>query len=114
VDSRPLTERERAVLEALLGVEFPGVEPLRRQAEAVVVVGTCGCGCPSIDFRHDRGRGMVIRVDAALPDSYDGLFLHTVDDPRQGEVLGGIEWVSVSDTDPAEFPPPELLDIRPA
>lgn len=110
MDPRPLTDRERAVLDALLAVEFPGVETLR--AQAVEVVGVCGCGCPSIDFQ--RGRGMAVRADATVPDTYDGLFLYTVEDPERGELLGGIEWVSVSDTSPAEFPAPDLLEIRPA
>jgi hypothetical protein len=75
MDARPLTQRERAMLEALLAVDFQGVEALRRQRAEIVVVGTCGCGCPSIDFQHDRGLGMTIRVNASVPDSCDGLFL---------------------------------------
>lgn len=110
VEPRPLTRREREVLDALLGVEFEGVETLRR--EAVAVVGVCGCGCPSVDFQ--RGRGMTVRVNASVRATHDGLFLYTVEDPRRGEVLGGIEWESVGDTVPAEFPPPARLDIRPA
>jgi hypothetical protein len=73
MDSRVLTPRERTVLEALLAVDFQGVESLRLQAADVVVVGMCGCGCPSIDFRRDRGLGMAIRVNAAVPGSYAGL-----------------------------------------
>jgi len=73
MDPRPLTQRECAVLEALLSVDFDGVENLRRQVVEVVVVGMCGCGCPSIDFQHGRGLGMTIRVNAAIPDSYGGL-----------------------------------------
>ena len=42
--ARQLTERERAVLEALLSVDILGVEALRHQASKVVVVDTCGCG----------------------------------------------------------------------
>jgi hypothetical protein len=114
MDARPLTQRERAVLEALLAVDFQDVETLRRQAAEVVVVGTCGCGCPSIDFQHGRGLGMAVRVNAGVRGSHDGLFLYTVEDPQRGEVLGGIEWVGVEETDPDELPSPELLDIRAA
>jgi hypothetical protein len=114
MSSRPLTAREQAVLEALLAVDFPGAEDLRRQAAGVVVVGTCACGCPSIDFHHGRGLGMAIRVNAGVRDSYDSLFLYTIEDARHGEVLGGIEWVGVGDTDPGQFPSPDLLDIGPA
>ena len=106
MSSRPLTERERAVLEALLAVDFPGVEALRREAADALVVGTCGCGCPSIDFNRGQG-GMTVRVNASVRGSHEGLFLYTL----EGEVLGGIEWMSVEETDPAELPPPEVLDI---
>jgi hypothetical protein len=114
VDARPLTQREQAVLEALLMVDLDNVETLRRQAAEVVVVGTCGCGCPSIDFQHGRGRGMTTRVNGDVRDSQGGLFLYTIEDPQQGEVLGSIEWVGVEETDPDELPSPEVLDIRPA
>jgi hypothetical protein len=114
MDARSLTQRERAVLEALLAVDFRDVETLRRQAAEVVVVSTCGCGCPSIDFQHGRGLGMAMRVNAGVRGSHDGLFLYTIEDPQRGEVLGGIEWVGVEETDPDELPSPELLDIRPA
>ena len=114
MEPRPLTLRERAVLEALLAVDFEGADNLRRQIANVVVVARCDCGCPSIDFQHHQGSGMSVRVNAGVPDSYDGLFLYTVDDPDQGEVLGGIEWVGVGKTNPDEFPPPQLLDVQPA
>lgn len=114
MDERPLTQRERAVLEALLAVGFRDVEILRSQAAKVVVVGTCGCGCPSIEFEHGRGLGMAVRVNAGVRGSHNGLFLYTVEDPQRGEVLGGIEWVGVEETDPDELPSPERLDIRAA
>lgn len=115
VEPRSLTERERAVLDVLLGVDFQGAEKLRREASDVVVVGMCGCGCPSVDFRRGGGLGMAIRVNAAVSGSDDGLFLYTVEDAERGEVLGGIEWVGVGETDPSEFPVPDLLDdVQPA
>ena len=110
---RPLTARERAVLTALLSVDFEGVEPLRAQAaDAQVLVG-CSCGCPSIDFFDGRHSGMTMVVNAGVKDSdtYDGLFLYTVNVPRTGEVLGGIEWVGQSESDPNELPAPENLKI---
>lgn len=114
MDARPLTQRERAVLDALLAVDFPGVETLRHQATKAVVVDTCGCGCPSIDFQHGHGLGMGIRVNAGVRGSYAGLFLYTIEEPQRGEVLGGIEWVGVEKIDPDELPPPDLLDIKAA
>jgi len=114
VGAKPPTQREKAVLEALLAVDFQGAESLRRQATNVVVVGKCDCGCPSIDFQSEHGLGMSVRVNASIPTSHDGLFLYTVEDPDQGELLGGIEWVGVGETNPDEFPAPEMLDIQPA
>jgi len=110
---RPMTARERAVLTALLTVEFDGVERLRAQAANAQVVGGCGCGCPSIDFVEGRAGGMTIVVNAGLngSDTYDGLFLYTVNAPGTGEVLGGIEWVGQSESDPDELPAPEELTI---
>lgn len=104
---RPLTGRERDVLEALLSVDFPGVERLRREVDTVRVVGVCGCGCPSVDFQRAVGVGMKIQVNAAVDGSDDGLFLFTV-----AGRLGGIEYVGVSgEPDPAELPEPALLRV---
>ncbi|GAA1399857.1 MULTISPECIES: hypothetical protein [Oerskovia] len=104
---RPLTDRERSVLDALLSIDVDGVSGLRRQARSAVVTGTCGCGCPSIDFR--TGTGMQVVVDARVIGSPDGLFLYLLD----GE-LGGIEWVSVAEERPTELPEPAQLEIVPA
>lgn len=112
MEPRALTERERAVLDALLSVEFEGVEELRRQAADVVVAGMCNCGCPSIDFQRGRGLGMSIRVNAGVrDDSSDGLFLYTIEDPERGELLGGIEWVAGAGPDPDQLPAPDSLNI---
>jgi len=111
---RPLTERESAVLAALLTVDFEGAERLREQAKTAQVFGGCACGCPSIDFFEGHHSGMTMVVDAAVKDSetYDGLFLFTVDIPGTGDVLGGIEWVGQSDPNPDELPAPEALAIK--
>lgn len=107
---RPLTQRESDVLNALLSVEFVGVEDLRAQAQSVMVLGACGCGCPSIDFYVQRGVGMHVRVNAAIKESHDGLFLYTL-----GDRVGGIEYVGVSDErGPEELPDPARLTIEPA
>lgn len=47
---RPMTPTERAVLEKVLSIDFVGVEQLRGQVEAALVVGRCDCGCPTIDL----------------------------------------------------------------
>lgn len=102
---RPLTQRERDVLDALLSLEFEGVTELRLQAKRALVVGVCGCGCPSIDFYKEPGVGMRVRVNAAIRGTNDGLFLFTL-----GDKLAGIEYAGVADEgDPPELPDPSLL-----
>lgn len=49
---RPLTERERAVLDGLLQFDHPGVESLREHATTAQVRRSCTCGCPSIGFQR--------------------------------------------------------------
>ena len=50
VPVRPLTDGEKRLFEILLHETFEGVEQLREQARYVRVVGTCGCGCRTIDL----------------------------------------------------------------
>lgn len=52
---RPLTEREREILDFLLSVEMPGVEALREQA-SVAQAKPWDCGCASIDLVVDQER----------------------------------------------------------
>lgn len=107
---RPLTLRERDVLDALLAVDLDGVTELRKQARTATVVGGCSCGCPSIDFVSRPGAGMHVLVTAAIRGTNDTLLLYTVDGR-----LGGIEYAGVSETgDPSELPRPGLLVIEPA
>jgi hypothetical protein len=102
-----MTGREQAVLDALLSVEFDGVEQLRSAAQHVLVIGGCECGCPSIDFHKDPGTGIHIRVNARVDGTSGGLFLYTV-----GDRLGGIEWLGTSEEgDPDEFPDPAVLVV---
>ncbi|MCW2761729.1 MAG: hypothetical protein JWR85_1930 [Marmoricola sp.] len=53
---------------------------------------------------------MHVRVNAAIKESHDGLFLYTL-----GDRVGGIEYVGVSDErGPEELPDPARLTIEPA
>lgn len=111
MQSRPLTQRERDVLDTLLAADFPDADAFRAQADDVEVVGVCGCGCPSIDFHKEPGFGLHVRVNAAIAgESHDGLFLFTL-----GDHLGGIEYVGNSgEKDPTEFPDPAMLIVESA
>lgn len=103
---RPLTDRERSVLDALLAVDFHGADAFRAQAANARVVDVCECGCPSIDFRKQPGVGLSILVNAGVRGSFDGLFLYAV-----AGRLGGIEYVSNSEEMAAELPSPSELEI---
>ncbi len=54
-DHRPLTEREREILEMLLSVETSGIEELRAQVPHVQAA-RWSCGCASFDLKVDRER----------------------------------------------------------
>jgi hypothetical protein len=54
-DFRPLTDREREILELLLSVEVPGIEELRKQV-AFARAARWDCGCASFDVIVDRER----------------------------------------------------------
>jgi hypothetical protein len=47
---RPLTVDEHDLIEAMLGALRSGVSRYIGQLEVAEVVGSCGCGCPSISF----------------------------------------------------------------
>ena len=107
---RPMTERERAVLDRMLSVDFEGVAELRAQSASARVARTCACGCPSIDFEHPAAEHAIkVEVDATVDGTHDGLFLYTT----QGW-LGGIEWVGISERNPPELPDPSTLSVRAA
>ena len=107
-ERRPLTARERAVLDLLLSTDFPGAAELRIQAHTARVTGRCACGCPTIDLAVDETAPVAGIEDsvAVEVDVADGGLIVFVDEGR----LSGLEYWSVSDETPAEFPPPE--DIR--
>jgi hypothetical protein len=85
---RHLDDDERAILDALLAVDFPGAAALRAQARAVRVAGrACGCGCPSITLTVPRGAPKAhvvgrVPVSASGRDgsgTHVGVLLHVVD-----------------------------------
>ena len=49
-EARPLSVNEQALVDALLAPDFPGVEPLRQQAMALLAQPGCRCGCGTIDL----------------------------------------------------------------
>lgn len=103
---RPLTDRERAVLDALLAVDFEGCEAVRQQASSVRVVDACACGCPSIDFHKAPGVGINPVANAEVAGTLDTVFLYLL-----GDRLGGIEYVWIEHPVPDELPDPGQLNV---
>jgi hypothetical protein len=102
---RPLSDRERSVLDALLGADFPGVEALRDQARSVQVEGRCDCGCPTIRFSSAPGRHRLV-AEGASDEGQDVLLF-------AGERgLDSLESSWTTDSPPVEFPPAEALRVR--
>ena len=63
-DFRPLTDREREILEFLLSVEISGIQELRRQMP-VTRVARWDCGCASFDISVDRERATPSAITAS-------------------------------------------------
>jgi hypothetical protein len=113
---RPLTMRERAILEMLLSVEADGIEELRVQARKATAA-RWSCGCASFDLAVDRERasrssvtaGPAVKATTKERDDVSRTFdlLLWVDDGW----LAGVEIVDYvdrhGDESPDEIPPPE-------
>ena len=113
---RPLTDAESDVLSSLLALDFSGVTELRCQAPSARVVGTCSCGCASVELEVDKehcppsSAGRPIPAEATVLD-------------RSGNPIGGVivfleagylSYLEIYSFDkPIEvFPPLDRLQIR--
>ena len=115
---RRLSPREAEVLDFMLSVDDPHIEPLRAQRPTVLVTGMCTCGCASIDLSVDRqlSPGADIcsqpisadldsaRANLADPNETYGLLLFL-----DGGWLSLLEiwWI---ENPPNEFPPASAFD----
>jgi hypothetical protein len=116
-DPRPLTQAERAVLEALLAADFEGAPALREQMKSVQVVGRCKCGCPSVDLRPGRRtpaaglKWSIVPVEAETPPGDDGL-PYTIILFAHGGRLSYLECVWHGDEPPSTWPNPVDLTVK--
>ena len=115
-DPRPLNETERSLVEILLAPDFPGSKELRAQIPDAVVVGTCDCGCPTVD----------ISVSSSAPRSgangplapYEGRVTPLQDEPV-GEILlfldagyiSSLEYVFYADPPPKDWPTLDRVEL---
>jgi hypothetical protein len=110
---RPLSPRERDLVEFLLTGDFPGVEALREQARQARVIGRCDCGCPTIDLAIDREHARPAQTAHRVPVSAPAAgwapfeILLLVDDDGW---IDSLEYVDYTGTPPADFPPRDAFE----
>ena len=105
---RALSDVERAVLDFLLGVDFPGASELRIQARHVVVTARCECGCPTFELAVDQP--LAVRANVAEPIPVEA---RSSSDDHLNELLlfvkdgwlASVELVHYSTEPPSTFPP---------
>lgn len=114
---RPLTPHERAILDLLLGGDFPGAAELRVQAERVQVVARCGCGCDSYDVgltdpdvpRADFPNGPIPQ-ELAVTDP-DGTYYGSIIMLAHNGVLSYLDFHTWDDRPLTGLPPVEHLSV---
>ena len=115
---RQVSAIERAILDALLAPDFPGVQPLRDQLDGVTVVGRCDCGCPTIDFSAFRFSSDESLRATGTPTPYQGI-ASSPDGEPVGDIilfvdeghLTSLEYVAHAGPPPEEWPPIELVSL---
>jgi hypothetical protein len=109
VAARSLATEERAVLDLLLALDFPGAGALRRQVDKAEVVGRCDCGCPSIHISVPEAVPSAALPDGVVPAE---LRVTPVGDEPEGDVilfvrngrLDYLEYVFYTDDPPRAWP----------
>ena len=112
-DARPLTANEQALVDALLALEFLGVEALREQAKALLARPGCTCGCGTIELLP---QGRPPRSASTSPASSQGRVRNAAGDEIGGLLLfiehGLLVSLEVySYDDPLPLPPIAYVDI---
>lgn len=112
---RPLTRREREILEMLLSVAAPGIEELRAQVPCAEAA-RWNCGCASFELKVDRERAP--RSSATARPAVEAITREREDVSRTFDLLlwvddgwlAGVEIVDYVDRhgeeSPDEIPPP--------
>jgi hypothetical protein len=116
---RPLTAREREILDFLLSIEFRGVEELRRQVGVAEVTARMDC-CPTIELEVRRQKAPRSSFDDYLAVEAETKDFGLADAESCFELLlfvrdgwlSSVELVHYGDdvSGLAEFPPPETFE----
>jgi len=111
-EPRPLNPSERALIDLLLSADFPGCDELRSQVDNVEVVGTCKCGCGTVDLRVKepavRSRsGSPVPAEARCDAPPIDVLLFV-----DHGLLSLLELVFCDDRKPRAFPKPNELKLR--
>ena len=108
IGERPLTVKEREVLEVFLAAGFPGADAIAREVDHLRVAGLCGCGCPTFYLRHpEKGAGIDVTAEAGVVGTNDTILLFTSESGH----LDSIEYVCVGDESPTEWPPADQIEV---
>jgi hypothetical protein len=80
-ENRPVTAKERSLIEWLLRHGNPGSEQFLQQVDSLVVVSKCSCGCPTVYFAQ-QDESMAEDAEHILAD-----YLATVNGEDVGVIL---------------------------
>jgi hypothetical protein len=111
---RPLTDSERALLDAFLRYDFQGVEELRTQVGQLRASSGCTCGCGTLDLHIDD---VLPRSSGDGPVPVEGTVVSADGQPTGGGLLlfvedgrlSGLEVYSLTDD---SLPMPDLEHVR--
>lgn len=78
---RPITVKERALIDWLLRHGNPGSDQFLEQLDSLTVVWKCSCGCPTVNFARE-GKPVPLEAKHILAD-----YLATVDGEGVGIIL---------------------------
>jgi hypothetical protein len=102
--SRLLSHDEVAMVAALLDLPDPDDVRLRQRITDLRVVGRCGCGCPTVDFRGGPD-GLELIADARVAGTDgDAILLFGHDG-----MLDRLEYMWVGGPPPTNWPSPRML-----
>lgn len=109
---RPLDDRERAVLDALLRFDAPDADVLRLQAATARARRSCACGCPTIEFSVDAAAPRAARDYMPWPVDGNGTEcrLDAILFVRDG-MLTEMEAVPHDDDPPSDWPDPSEFEF---